>query len=715
MRYIFIFIFVIVLEGCGGGDEESFIDSGTTQTKPSTETSTENSLAIVPTVETSPTANSSAKTATIWVHPTDSAQSAVIGADQVNGLEVYDLQGNLLQNEPAGEINAVDLRYNFPLNNQSVTILAASNRSENSLDLYSIDPDTLQVTNVAARSIKPSIQVESLCMYHSLNTDKYYVMVMNDNGNVQQWELIPRSNGTVNAQKIRNFNVRSEIHACVADDQYAHLYIAKADNDIFKYGAEPQDGTGRNQIKTSSPVTSLTLYYATGQTGYLLASTSSENNDFLVYQRGNDNPFLDQFTIVEGNEIDEVKQSDGMSVTNVALGQDFPQGLLIVQDTNNTEPTDNTNYKLVPWQNIANSLGLKIDTSFNPRQPEPENQTDIIRQVQATVETEPVSVEGDAADDIAIWIHPRNTALSTIIGTQKQGSLLVYDLTGKQIQELPDGKMNNVDLRYHYPLGLETITLVAASNRTNNSIAFYKINSKSRKLENVAARTITVGLKKEIYGLCMYHKPLTEQYYVFVNDKNGMVEQWEMFNTGKGQVDANLVRSFNVGSQTEGCVADDELAFFYIGEENVGIWKYSADLDGGETRIQVDTTGPNGHLTSAVEGLTIYNGGRWNGYLIASSQGSNTFTIYQRSNNNDYIGTFQIVTNNSRGIDNVSNTDGIDVSNVPLNNTFPFGVLVVQDGWNSNPVENQNFKLVPWEQIADAFGLTKNVNDNPWE
>jgi 3-phytase len=348
------------------------------------------------------------------------------------------------------------------------------------------------------------------------------------------------------------------------------------------------------------------------------------------------------------------------------------------------------------------------DTSVNSGQINiDDNQNDVIKSVQATVETEPVPVWGDAADDIAIWVHPNVPALSTVIGTQKKGGLVVYDLTGQQIQYLPDGRMNNVDLRYHFPLGDESVTLVAASNRELGSIALYKVNPQSRQLENVAAGTIVVGLEKKPYGLCMYHNPSTHQYYVFVNDKNGSVEQWEVFDNGNAAVEARRVRSFRVGSQTEGCVADDQLGELYIGEEDVGIWKYSAHPNGSAARTQVDTTDSGGHLTADVEGLTIYYGEHGSGYLIASSQGDDTFSIYQRSGNNEYIGTFQIVANPAMKIDRVSDTDGIDVINVPLGAAFPYGIFVAQDGWNSHPIDKQNFKLVPWEEIADAFGLIK--------
>ena len=117
----------------------------------------------------------------------------------------------------------------------------------------------------------------------------------------------------------------------------------------------------------------------------------------------------------------------------------------------------------------------------------------------ATVETDPVPNGGDAADDPAIWVNPNDPAQSVIIGTDKRGGLAVYELNGKQIQYLPDGQMDNVDLRDGFKLDGQTVAIVTASNRKDNSIAIYKINPQSRTLENVAARKIKHGLT--VYGM----------------------------------------------------------------------------------------------------------------------------------------------------------------------------------------------------------------------
>ena len=337
-----------------------------------------------------------------------------------------------------------------------------------------------------------------------------------------------------------------------------------------------------------------------------------------------------------------------------------------------------------------------------------ESENTVTKLVKATVETTPVNTDGDSADDPAIWVHPHDPAQSTIIGTQKQGGLMVYDLTGKQLQFLADGKMNNVDLRYNFLFGDEKIAIVTASNRTNNSIAIYKVNPETRLLENITDRPIITGFKDSIYGLCMYHNRSSNKYYVFLNDKRGAVEQWELYDNG-GAVNAALIRSFSVSSQVEGCVVDDILGHFYLGEEDVGIWKFSAEPKDDIKGHLIDTTDRNGNITPEVEGLAIYYIDENDGYLIASNQGDDTFTVYNRAGNNEYLGRFKVATDFKLGIDEVNDTDGLDVINLPLGEAFPYGVFVAQDGINTLPETNQNFKLVPWERIADQLGLKKST------
>ena len=315
--------------------------------------------------------------------------------------------------------------------------------------------------------------------------------------------------------------------------------------------------------------------------------------------------------------------------------------------------------------------------------------------VKATVETVPVIHSGDIADDIAVWVHPTNPGSSVIIGTDKQGGLNVYELDGSLRQYLPIGAMNNVDIRYGMMVGGVPTDIVTASNRTYNTIDIYRVNHSTRTLENIAGDPIAVTMQK-IYGFGMYKSPVTKKYYAIASSKIGEVEQWELVDNGSGEVEGIKVRSLNLGKIAEGIVADDESGHLYIAEEDTAIWKYGAEPDAGSARTAVAAIGQDG-LVSDIEGLTIYYGPNGTGYLIASNQGANQYNIYKREGGNQFITRFNIIPGQ---IDGVSDTDGIDVSSFGLGSAFPQGAFIAQD--YSNDGQNQNFKIVPWERIANG-------------
>ncbi len=316
--------------------------------------------------------------------------------------------------------------------------------------------------------------------------------------------------------------------------------------------------------------------------------------------------------------------------------------------------------------------------------------------VTPVAETEPVPHEADAADDPAIWVNPQDPAASTVIGADKQGGIAVYDLAGRELQYLEGGDLNNVDLRADFLLGGEAVTVVTASNRTDNSIDVFRIDPATGLLSDVAAGDLAIDLK--VYGLCMYRDG-SGRTFTFINSKTGVVEQWELLDDGAGRVDVELVRSFDVGTQVEGCVADDELGRLYVGEETVGIWEYSADANGGSERTQVAAVDDGGPLVGEVEGLAIADGPDGTGYLLASSQGDDTFAVFERASPYALVLTFTIA--DGPDIDGTTTTDGIEVTTADLGPAFPNGLFVAHDGENGD--ENQNYKLVPWDAIESQL------------
>lgn len=322
-------------------------------------------------------------------------------------------------------------------------------------------------------------------------------------------------------------------------------------------------------------------------------------------------------------------------------------------------------------------------------------------EVIADGETEIMDIKGgDVMDDPAIWINPKDTQKSLIIGTNKKGGGLdVYDISGKLLQSLPDGKFNNVDLRYGMSIGGTSIDIVAVTNRTNDSLALYGINAEDRKLYPIAARVIpTMDMS---YGTCMYHNQKEDKYYVFVNNKFGKYKQFELFEND-GKVDAKEVREFSVATQPEGCVADDENDMLYVGEENAAIWRYSAKADGGDIRTLIDAV-DGGHIVADVEGLALYTMANGEGYLVASSQGNNSYTIYDRKSG-VYRGAIRLI---DSVIDGTNDTDGIAITSHEVGPHYPHGMMVVQDG-TDEPSGKQNFKILRIEKALDKLHLPFN-------
>jgi 3-phytase len=246
------------------------------------------------------------------------------------------------------------------------------------------------------------------------------------------------------------------------------------------------------------------------------------------------------------------------------------------------------------------------------------------------------------------------------------------------------------------------VVLVTASDRTNKAIAILTLDPDTRQLSDVADGVQASNLS-DPYGLCMYRGRKGETY-VFVNDPTGLVRQWRLVATPAGKVRAEVVRSFALNSQVEGCVADDATGALYVGEEDVGLWRFGAEPDAGDKRRLVAGINGNPKFKDDFEGVGLWAGKGGRGYLVVSSQGNNTYAVFERQGRNRYRGSFAIGPDPAKGIDGVSETDGLDVVSTPLPG-FPNGLLVTQDGYNVTPSENQNFKFVSWADVVAKLGL----------
>jgi 3-phytase len=325
-----------------------------------------------------------------------------------------------------------------------------------------------------------------------------------------------------------------------------------------------------------------------------------------------------------------------------------------------------------------------------------------IANVPADGETVPVGTSGDSADDPAIWVDHTDPSRSIVVGNDKGDALEVYDLAGNRLQRISEAH-GNVDVRYGFPLGGAAVDIVAA---TRGGLRVYGVNPSTRTLAGITDGSSISTNGGE--GLCLYRSAASGRFYAFQITQAGAVQQWWLRdNDSDGSVDAELVRSFNVGSEAEGCVADDDLGHLYISEEDVGVWRYRGEPTAGSTRTLVDSV-TSGRLVADAEGLAIVRPAGGAGFLIASAQNvssptDNYFAAYRLDGANTYAGAFRVTSGTNA--DGCSRTDGIDAAATGLGSAFPSGLFVCQDDANTTPGNsgNQNFKFVRLEKILSSL------------
>lgn len=302
--------------------------------------------------------------------------------------------------------------------------------------------------------------------------------------------------------------------------------------------------------------------------------------------------------------------------------------------------------------------------------------------ISADLETDSVDRPGDAADDPAIMISNKGTLW--IAGTDKQQGLRVYDAQGKQIHFLNRGRLNNVD---SLALTSERF-LLSATNRTSHSIDLFIAEPDNNRIEFISAIPLMMD---DPYGLCMA-KDASGKVAIFAGDSEGLVQYWQL---NSDYLDGKMLSEYRFDSQTEGCVYNTLNHQLYVGQEDKGIWKINPS-DGNRELIEAIS---QGNLIADVEGLDIYYGEQ--SYLIASSQGDDSYVVYQLSPWK-MLSKFRIGPNTEKGLDGASETDGLAVSSQAIG-AYPHGILVVQDGRNRSPAANQNFKLIDWRKVENLL------------
>ena len=501
--------------------------------------------------------------------------------------------------------------------------------------------------------------VSALCLYRDPQGHDHGFVIGKD-GLAQQWVLHGDS-----AQLVRRLAVAPEAEGCRVDDTTAQLFVSGPDG-VWAHRADPEGSPTREPVllrRPHGPLRQGGRPLAVLPGGVAVADADAGRLLFMQRQRGVWRQTVSQ-------RLPARSDPGSLSAWPTASGWH-----LAVRDDDAGR-----------WSAQAVPRPLTKATELPPALP----------MLKPRIQTAPVAQFGDAADDPAIWRHASDATRSRVLATDKKRGLAVYDLQGRERQFLAVGRVNNVDLRQAVWLGGERIDIAAATQRDDNTVLLWRIGTEGELSE--LARLPT-GFD-DIYGICLHRNP-AGALEMFVNDKSGAYQQLRVERRGAETV-GTMLRQFKLGSQPEGCVANDDTGQVFLGEERRGVWALPTDA---RSTARPQLVLPVGDLLQAdVEGMGLYRGATQS-WLVVSSQGNNSFVVLDAAPPYRVRGAFRIGMNLDARIDGVSETDGLEVSSASFGPGFERGLLVVQDGFKQLPVGPQNFKYVSWDDVAEALQL----------
>lgn len=305
-------------------------------------------------------------------------------------------------------------------------------------------------------------------------------------------------------------------------------------------------------------------------------------------------------------------------------------------------------------------------------------------------------------DDPAIWINPTDSSQSLVLGTDKNenGALYVYNLQGKIIADkVIKGlkRPNNVDIEYGLMLNGKSTDIAVVTERITHKLRIYSLPS-MQPVDN-GGLPVFEGESEEkqfrdLMGIALYKNPANGKIYAITGRKTGPATEylWQYLleDNGRGHVKATLVRKFGTYSgakEIESIAVDDALGYLYYSDETVGVRKYYADPDKGDTELALlATTGFSGDH----EGISIYGIDEKTGYILVSDQQADKFHIFTREgtalnpHQHLLVKVVKVASHES---------DGSDITGLPLNSDFPHGLFVAMS-------DNQTFGLYSWDDIA---------------
>ncbi len=294
----------------------------------------------------------------IWVHPSQPARSRILGTDKKLGLAVYDLQGRETQFLPVGRVNNVDLRQRLRYEGRSWDLAVATQRDQRSVLLFGIDG----AGKVARLAELPTGLEDVYGVCSARNPEGGLDVFVNDKDGRLLQLRVRRQAGMWSARTVASLKLASQPEGCVADEAGRQLFVGEEKHGVWRVALDAEGRLGAATLilpvgeTLQADVEGMAVHR--GPRGAWLVVSSQGNDSYVVLDANPPHAVKGRFRVGlnPARGIDAASETDGLDVTSAALGGEYGDGLLVVQDGHKRWPAGRQNFKLVPWGEVVKAL-----------------------------------------------------------------------------------------------------------------------------------------------------------------------------------------------------------------------------------------------------------------------------------------------------------------------------------------------------------------------
>lgn len=277
------------------------------------------------------------------------ANSVIIGTNKAvgGGLHVFNLSGTQLSSKLDGAANSVDYRDMSSVAGWEDRILIlTSDRDASLLRYYWMNRTTKALTLAGTTAL--GWEPYGTCLY--VHSDGAVYAFVSQRGpddtsprNFYQYPLT-RSSETVTAgAAVRTINVSSVVEGMAADDLTGYLFVSEEDVGLYRYSAAPTGGTSRVAVDTVGAGNLVAdvedVAIARNKDGNWLLVSSQGDNTYHVYDMDTF-AHVKKFTVNRPGGSNQVTGTDGLDVYLGNFNDNFPNGIIVVHDGDQTPISD---------------------------------------------------------------------------------------------------------------------------------------------------------------------------------------------------------------------------------------------------------------------------------------------------------------------------------------------------------------------------------------